>query len=62
MKARRDCGPRRLENSLHHPDYRLDSGDYGLRDREDLPDRIDHFPGHREDCLKLCDYCLRFPD
>ena len=57
------CGcdrcPRRYEDGLHHADHGLDSGDHSLREREDLPERGDHFPGQPEDGLRLCNHGLR---
>ena len=50
---------RRREDGLHHADHGLDSGDHGLLEREDVPDRGDHFPGPPEDSLRLCNHCLR---
>ena len=55
-------GRRRREDSLNHAGYVLDSGDYSLGEREDLPERADHFPGHAEDSLRLCDNGFRLPE
>ena len=57
-----DYSPRRREDSLNDPDYDLDSGDNSLLEREDLPECGDHFPGHAEDSLRLCDNGFRLPE